>query len=89
VRRGRAVIAVALTLVALVAVAVAVAAGGDHQATTARPAPSESPPPRGALPPAFVKCMADRGFPIESPAEIHWAPPEVLQACFAALHEGG
>jgi hypothetical protein len=33
--------------------------------------------------------MADRGFEVESSADIHSAPPDVLQACFGSLHSGG
>jgi hypothetical protein len=69
--------------------------GGDEEATTT-PAPTETPgesaPPTGspgALPPEFVQCMADRGFDVSSPDDIHEAPPQVLQACFGSLHEGG
>jgi len=38
------------------------------------------------LPPGFVECMADQGHEIESSADIHSAPPEVLQTCFGASH---
>jgi hypothetical protein len=48
-----------------------------------------TPPSAGQLPPEFMKCMADQGFPIESPDEIHSAPQQVLQACFGSLHGGG
>jgi len=37
----------------------------------------------------FVKCMADRGYEIASPADVHAAPPQVLQTCFQSLHGGG
>jgi hypothetical protein len=96
VKRPRAVIALALALVVLVAivvVAVAANAGGDDEGRTTNPAPSSesAPPPAapGAFPPEFFECMADRGFPIQSPAEMHSAPPQVLQECFGALHDGG
>jgi hypothetical protein len=93
-KRPRALIAVAL-LVALVAIVVggiALAGGGGDEETTTSPAPSEAPsagaaPSPGALPPEFVECMADRGFDIESSADIHSAPPQVLQECFG--HSGG
>jgi hypothetical protein len=98
-RRPLAVISVAVVLVALVViVAVALAAGGgDDKEATTTPVPrgearGESPPPPnapGALPREFVQCMADQGFGIESPADIHSAPPQVLQQCFGALHQGG
>lgn len=84
---------------ALVALALAVAAcGGDDEEATTRPAPRdgveaprETTPPSapGALPAEFVQCMADQGFEIKSPAAIHSAPPQLLQACFGSLHEGG
>lgn len=48
-----------------------------------------TPPSAGQLPPAFMRCMAKQGFPVESPDEIHSAPQQVLQACFGALHGGG
>ena len=95
-RRPRAVIAIGLALVAIVVVGIAVASGGgdDDQPTTS-PAPLEAPnetvtpPSAGALPAQLLECFADKGFAIESPAEIHSAPPQVVQECFGALHEGG
>src|SRR5918992_3264735 len=48
-----------------------------------------TPPSAGQLPPQFMKCMADQGFPIESPDQIHSAPQTILQAFFGALHGGG
>jgi hypothetical protein len=42
-----------------------------------------------SLPPQFVKCMADRGYEIKSSADIHSAPPKIVQACFEAAHQGG
>jgi hypothetical protein len=88
VRRARAVIALALALPALTA------CGGDEEQTTATPAPTKTParsapPSPGALPPEFIECMAERGFEVESADEIHSAPPQVLQECFASLHQGG
>jgi hypothetical protein len=76
------------------------ACGGDDdpKEPTSSPPTSETPSgPSGTtrpnsssqLPPAFVKCMADRGFDVKSSADIHSAPPDVLQTCFGALHEGG
>jgi hypothetical protein len=97
-RRHRAVISVALVLVALVAIVVGgiALAGDDGEGTTTSPAPTEAPagratPPNapGQLPPEFVQCMADQGFDINSADEIHSAPPQVLQACFGSLHQGG
>jgi hypothetical protein len=65
--------------------------GGGDDPKTSTPAttatPSQPPSPSaGQLPPAFLKCMRDRGYAIASPDEIHSAPPEVLQACFGELH---
>jgi hypothetical protein len=94
VRRSRAVISVALALVAL-ALMLAACGGGDEEETTTSPAPSEAPsegatpPSPGALPPELVECYADKGFDIESPADIHSAPPQVVEACFESLHRGG
>ncbi|MQA74332.1 MAG: hypothetical protein GEU88_08355 [Solirubrobacterales bacterium] len=91
-RRLRALAALALALVAL-ALMLAACGGGDDEETTTGPAPSEAPgagatPPSdpGALPPEFVQCMADQGFDVESSADIHSAPQQVLQACFGSLH---
>ena len=89
--RSRAAIALPLTLLALV---LAACGRDDEETTTTSPAPSveapsggaAQPSDLGALPPGFVECMADEGYEIESSAEIHSAPPEVLQACFGAGH---
>jgi hypothetical protein len=70
---------------------------GDAKTTTSAPtspAPSgdgSATPPASPsqLPPEFARCMADQGYDIESSADIHSAPPEVLQACFGAIHGGG
>jgi hypothetical protein len=71
--------------------------GGDSEKATTSPAPndpvetpSDSPPPAdpGALPPEFMECMADQGFEVSSPDDIHSAPTEILQACFGSLHGG-
>jgi hypothetical protein len=78
------VISVALALAALILILAGCGGGGEERPTS--PAP---PNASSTLPPAFVECMADRGFEIESPADIHSAPPQVLQACFGALHQGG
>jgi hypothetical protein len=92
VRRSLAVIAV--VVLALVALALILAAygGGDGEEAPTSPVPRDGAAPPaapGSLPPEFVKCMADQGFKIESPADIHAAPSQVLQACFGALHQGG
>jgi hypothetical protein len=69
---------------------------GDDEEPTRDPAPPDrvettnrgATPPSdvGALPPEFVKCMADNGFTIKSSDDVHSAPPQVLQACFGAIH---
>lgn len=62
------------------------------------PAPTEAPEPSGgatppgapgSLPQEFFECVADQGVEIESEADLHLVPPQVLQACFGALHGGG
>jgi hypothetical protein len=92
-----------IVAVALLALVVGACVGGDDGDgdDKARPSPppaSETPfgdgggtPPASPaqLPPAFVKCMAGQGFDVQSPADIHSAPPQVLQTCFGALHQGG
>jgi hypothetical protein len=94
VRHARALIPLALTLVALALAACGGDGDGDGDATTS-PAPSEAPsggttaPSPGQLPPQLVECFAKRGYKVESPADVHSAPPEVAQECFGALHEGG
>jgi hypothetical protein len=94
VRRPRAIIAVAVTVVALV-LTLAACGGGDDEEETTTPAPTEArsgtatPPRLGALPPELLECFADKGFDIESSADIHSAPPQVVQECFGALHQGG
>jgi hypothetical protein len=94
--------ALVLALVALALVLGACGGGDDEDATTTSPAPatttpspsdgpSQGPtsPGAGQLPPELVECFADKGVEVESPAEIHSAPPEVVQECFSALHGGG
>ena len=94
-RRPRAVSAIALALVALALMLAACGGGDDDEEATTSPAPTEAPsegaapPSPGALPPELVECMADQGFDIESPTEIHSAPQQVVQECFGALHQGG
>ena len=87
-------------LVFVIAAALAVplgACGDDDREAKSSPAPSQTPSepsapaPQdsvGQLPPAFLQCMADQGFDVTSSADIHSAPQEVLQICFATLHEG-
>ena len=94
-RRARAVIAVALALVALALMLAACGGGGDDEEATTSPAPTEAPsegaapPSPGALPPGIAECLEDKGVELESPADLHSAPPEVLQECFESLHQGG
>jgi hypothetical protein len=96
-RRPRAVVAVPVALVVLVAIVLAAIAfaGGDDDTTTTNPLPGDAteatPAPGGpsSLPPQFVRCMADQGFTVETPDDIHAAPPQVLQTCFGTLHGGG
>ena len=52
-------------------------------------APTATPDSVSQLPPAFVQCMADRGFTVTSSDDVHSAPPDVLQTCFGTLHGGG
>jgi hypothetical protein len=87
VRRVRTLIALAVVLLML-AFALAACGGSDDTSTTTTTAGApngDAAPPSslGALPPGFVQCMADKGFGVDSPDDIHSAPPEVLQACFA------
>jgi len=99
VRRPRAFIALALALVALALVLAACGGGDDEENKEATPPPSEAPlgdgggstapPSPGALPPELLECFADKGYEIVSPAELHSAPPQVVQECFGALHQGG
>jgi hypothetical protein len=87
---------------AIIAVLAVVGAcgGGDDRDETTRTSPPRSQTPFGGrdgtppaspgqLPPEFVKCMAEQGFDVTSSADIHSAPPQVLQACFGTLHQGG
>jgi hypothetical protein len=89
VRRPRTVIAVALTLITIVAGGIALA-GGDGDDTSTSPASNERASPGsapGTLPPAFVDCMAEQGFDIDSLDQMHAAPPQALQACVGSLHQ--
>lgn len=70
--------------------------GGDGEAPTSSPTPAatpsapSAPPPRvSGLPSEFVACMAEQGFAVTSSADIHTAPPQVLQLCFGSLHGDG
>jgi hypothetical protein len=91
----RAVIAVALAQVALAFLLGGCLGGDDEEEATTSPAPAESrngnaaPLSPSGLPPELVECFADRGFELESATEIHSAPPQVVQECFGALHQGG
>jgi hypothetical protein len=66
--------------------------GDDDENATTSPAPRdavETPSAPGALPPEFIECMAKQGFEVSSADDIHSAPPQILQACFGSLHQGG
>ena len=90
---------VSAIVAALALAAVIAACSGDDSDDSPQPKPpaADAPPDSGGatppsadqLPPEFMKCMADQGFPIESPDQIHSAPRQILQACFGALHGGG
>jgi hypothetical protein len=92
VRRARALVALVLTLVALTLVLTA-CSGDDDDEATKQPAPSgarsgdSTSPTPSALPPELLECFAKRGYKLQSPAEIHSAPPEVVQECFGLLHQ--
>jgi hypothetical protein len=82
-----------LALLSLVLLLAACGDDGDEDTTTttttpAAQAPSAEPPPGGVegLPPEFVECMAEQGYTVESSADIHSAPPGVLQSCFGSAH---
>lgn len=86
------------TIGALVIGLVLSSCGGDEKDSTTKPSPAPpaeapsgdaAPSDPSALPPEFVKCMADQGFEIKSSADIHSAPQQVLQACFGSLHQAG
>jgi hypothetical protein len=80
-----------------VGIVLALSGCSDDDETSPAPRDGTETPDQGAtppnavdqLPPQFVKCMANRGFEVESSADIHSAPPDVLQACFGSLHSGG
>jgi hypothetical protein len=95
----RTAISVGLALVALIAIVAAAIAlasgGGEAEEPATGPAPAEAPaegvapPGSGGLPPGIEECLAEQGVELSSPADLHAAPPETLQACFEALHQGG
>ena len=94
----RAVSAVALALVALALLVGGCFGGDDEENDATAPASaaplgdgrgSATPPSPSALPPELLECFADKGYEIASPTEIHSAPPQVVQECFGALHQGG
>jgi hypothetical protein len=94
----RTVISGAVALVVLVAIVlggIALAGGGNGEEATTSPAPAEAPsggttPPSAdglQLPPGIAECVADQGFDV-APSELHSVPPQVLNECFQALHQG-
>jgi hypothetical protein len=94
-RRPRAVTAVALALVALALVLAACGGGGGNEPTTdpspdnGVEVPTETATPRapGALPPEFVRCMADQGVDIEGPSDLHSpGAQQAFPACIESLH---
>ena len=80
---------------AALALALGACGGDDEEEATTTPPPAEAPsggtapPNTGGLPPGIAECLAEQGVELESPADLHSAPPEVLRACFEALHQGG
>jgi hypothetical protein len=73
---------------------------GASGTPTATAAPSKAsggssmPQALGAFPPEFIQCLKDRGVDIEgkAPQELFHGgavSPQVLNACFGALHGGG
>jgi hypothetical protein len=91
-------VAVALALVALALLLSSCLGGDDEENDGTAPASeaplgdgrdSTTPPSPSGLPPVLLECFADKGYEIASPTEIHSAPPQVVQECFGALHQGG
>jgi hypothetical protein len=80
----------AVQLLAVAALGIAGCGGGDGKEGPRDrfEAPRETTSASDSLPPEFVKCMAERGYEIESSADIHSAPAKVVQACFEAAHQG-
>jgi hypothetical protein len=92
-----------LAVIAIVVVGIAIAGGGgDDGESSTTPAPAAAPsdgaaPPGVAsqLPPGFAECLADQGVDIPEGADLNElfhggaVPPEVLNACFGRLHQGG
>ena len=103
-RRTAISIAVALVaVIAIVVGAIAVAGGGgDDGKSNTSPPPAAAPrdgaiPPDVAsqLPPGIAECLDDQGVDIPEGASLQEifhggaVPPEVLDQCFSALHQGG
>jgi hypothetical protein len=102
-RRKAISVAVALVaVIAIVVVGIAVAGGGGDEETSTSPAPAAAPsggaPPADVasqLPPGIAECLADQGVDIPEGADLNEllhggaVPPQVLAACFQALHQGG
>ena len=82
----------------LIAVGVLVSTGGEDDSDSGGSGPARSEEfetpgsgsspsdDLGALPPGFVECMSEQGYEIASAADMHSAPPAVLQTCFGASH---
>jgi hypothetical protein len=97
----RTVIVLTAVLVSLGLLLGACGGDDDDENTTTSPSPPAAqgggaPPADVAsqLPPGMAECLADQGVDLEG-VDIQQifhgdaAPPEVLNACFNALHQGG
>jgi hypothetical protein len=67
--------------------------GGSDEKATTKPATRQDAPPTAPsqFPPKFVKCMADQGVDVQSPADFHSSPKaqQAFPACAELLHAGG
>jgi hypothetical protein len=103
-RRTAISVAVALVaVIAIVVVGIAAAGGGgDDGESSTSPAPAAAPSDGAVapdvasqLPPGIAECLADQGVEIPEGADINEifhgdaVPPQVLNQCFAVLHQGG
>jgi sugar/nucleoside kinase (ribokinase family) len=93
--RRRTLKKLALLLLAVVTLGITGCGGGDgdggprDRVEAPRETTRDTTGAPDSLPPEFVRCMAERGYQIESSADIHSAPAKVVQACFEAAHQGG